>query len=387
MYFTNEPEHIGVLRTTIHRFIEAELPRDKARRLDREKTFDRDSFRRLTELGICGLTVSEHFGGNRDLVAAVMVIEELCRRGTSLAGPFIHCAFYGALNIEHNGSEQQKEELLPRLLRGELMFSYGLSEPDVGGDLASVGTQARREGDEIVINGVKRWCTGARFADYIYCLTRSDPEAPRYRNLSFILVPTSAPGIVVTDIEHIGLRYAETCDVVLENVRVPAANIVGGEVGWNNGWGMLAGPALDIEKIEVAACALGIASAALEDAWQYSQERRQFGKAICGHQAVRHSLADLRTKLHACRLMLYHAAWLADSGRACTVETSMAKLFITETALEAAIASQRIMGAYGCAEEYDMERHVRDLLVMPIIGGSSDMQRNNIANRLGLPTR
>lgn len=385
MYFADVPDHFETLRDSIRRFVDAELPRSKARKLDKAKTFDQDSFRRLAELGVCGLTVSEEFGGNRDLVAAVMVIEELCRRGTSLSGPYVHCAFYGALNIEHNGSEEQKQTLLPLLLRGELQFAYGLSEPDVGGDLASVTTRARRDGDSVILNGAKRWCTGARFADYILCLVKSDAEAPRYRNLSLVLVPPSAPGVSITDIEHIGLRYAETCDVTLDEVSVPASNILGGPAGWQRGWNMLAGPALDIEKLEVAAVALGIASAALEDAWQYSQERRQFGKPICGHQAVRHSLAELQTSLHASRLMLYHGAWLANCGRPCSVETSMAKLFVTESALKIGIACQRIMGAYGCAEEYDMERYVRDLLVLPVIGGSSDMQRNNIVNRLRLP--
>lgn len=385
MYFADEPDHFEMLRDSVRRLVEAELPREKARALDKRKTFDRESFRRLAELGVCGLTVSETFGGNRDLVAAVMVIEELGRRGTSLAGPYVHCCFYGSLNIEHNGSDQQKAELLPKLVRGELLFAYGLSEPDVGGDLASVTTSARRDGDSVVLNGTKRWCTGAHFADYILCLVKSDAERPRYRNLSFVLVPPDAAGVTITNIEHMGLRYAETCDVMLDDVRVPAGNILGGPAGWNQGWAMLAGPALDIEKLEVAASAVGIARAALDDAWRYSQERRQFGKLICGHQSVRHSLAETQTTLHAARLMLYHAAWLANENRPCSVETSMAKLFATESALKVGIACQRILGAYGCAEDYDMERYVRDLLVLPIIGGSSDMQRNNIVNRLQLP--
>jgi len=180
------------------------------------------------------------------------------------------------------------------------------------------------------------------------------------------------------------LRYAETTDVVFEDVVVPVANVVGGDAGWNQGWRMLAGPALDVEKLEITAVTLGIATAAVEDAWAYAQERRQFGKAISGHQAVRHALVDARTKLQACRHMLYHAAWLAQHERPCSVETSMAKLFIGETAVEIVLACQRIMGAYGCAADYDMERYVRDVVCMPIVGGSSNMQRNNIANRLRL---
>lgn len=387
MYFTDEPEHITRLRDTLRRFAAAEMPRERVRAWDRANAFDPAVFRKLAALGVCGLTIDEAYGGaGRDLVAAIAVIDELGRAGAAIAGPYIHCAFYGGLNISANGSEAQKRELLPRLARGEILFAYGLSEPDVGGDLASVATTARRSGDgrTVVLNGTKRWCTAARVADYVYALVRSDAAAPRYRNLSFVLVPPTLPGVSITTIDHLGLRYAETTDVIFEDVEVPFANVVGGEAGWNQGWRMLAGPALDVEKLEITAVTLGIASAAVEDAWAYAQERRQFGKAISGHQAIRHSLVDARTKLQACRHMLYHAAWLAQHERPCSVETSMAKLFIGETAVEIVLACQRVMGAYGCAAGHDMERYVRDVVCMPIVGGSSNMQRNNIANRLRL---
>lgn len=385
MYFTDEPEHITQLRDTLRRFAAAEMPREKVRAWDKANAFDRGVFDKLAALGVCGLTIDEAYGGaGRDLVAAIAVIDELARAGAAIAGPYIHCAFYGGLNISANGSEVQKRELLPRLARGEILFAYGLSEPDVGGDLASVITTARRVGDTVVVNGTKRWCTAARVADYVYTLVRSDTEAARYRNLSFVLIPTNLPGITIHTIDHLGIRYAETTDVIFEDVVVPAAQIIGGEAGWNQGWRMLAGPALDVEKLEITAVTLGIASAAVEDAWAYAQQREQFGKPISGHQAVRHALVDARTKLQACRHMLYHAAWLAQHDRPCSVETSMAKLFVAEMAVEIVLACQRVMGAYGCAEGYDMERYVRDIVCMPIVGGSSNMQRNNIANRLRL---
>lgn len=387
MYFTDEPEHIGMLRETLRRFVTAEMPPERVRQWDREHRFPPELFRKLADLGVCGLTVDEEYGGQgRDLVAAVAVIEELCRGGAFLAGPFIHCAFYGAINIGENGSEAQKRELLPRLARGELLFAYGLSEPEVGGDLASVTTTAERspDGESIVVNGFKRWCTGADWADYIYCLVKSDRDAPRYKNLSFVLIPPKTPGVRVHPIEHANLRYTLSSDVLFEDVRIPIGNLVGGESAWNRGWGMLAGRALDVEKIEITAVTFGIAQAAVEEAWSYAQQRRQFGKPISAHQAVRHDLAEVRTKLDACRLMLYRAAWLAQEGRPCSVETSMAKLFVADTAVEIALVCQRILGAYGLAEGHDMERHVRDLLGMPIVGGSSNMQKNNIANRLGL---
>ena len=388
MYFKAEPEHIRILRDTIQRFVETEMPRDTVREWYRNKQYSPEVFAKLAELGVCGLTIDEAYGGaGRDIVAAIAVIDELARRGTAIAGPFIHCAFYGGVNMSENGSEAQKQEFLPRLARGEILFAYGLSEPDVGGDLATVKTTGRLspDGKSVVINGTKRWCTGARVFDYIYTLVRSDPDAARYKNLSIVLVPTDTPGIRIETIEHLGMEYTETTDVIFEDTEVSAELILGGREGWNRGWGMLAGPALDVEKLELTATVLGIASAAVEDAWEYSQERVQFGKTISGHQAVRHALVDARTKLQACRHMLYHAAWLANEHQPCSVETSMAKLFVAETAVGIVLECQKVMGAYGCAAEYDMERHVRDIVLMPIVGGSSNMQRNNIANRLNLP--
>lgn len=384
----NETEEITLLRDTLRRFIAKELPREKARQLDRECDFSDEAFARLCELGITGLTIPEEYGGlGVDIVAAVVTIEELAKRGSSLAGPYIHCAFYGGMNMVENGSEEQKRKLLPRLAEGKLLFAYGLSEPNVGGDLASATVTARIEGDEVVINGTKRWVTGARKADYIYTLVRSGEADDKYRNLSFVLVPNDAPGITIVDIDHLGLRYAATTDVIYDNVRVPLDNIVGGVEKWNQGWPMLAGRALDVEKLEITAVALGTAAAAVEDAWQYSQERKQFGRPICAHQAVRHDLVDARTRLQACRHMLYHAAWKANEGLDCSVESSMAKLFVADTGVEIVLKCQQVMGAYGCSGEFDMERYVRDILCMPIVGGSSKMQKNNIANRLGLPTR
>jgi alkylation response protein AidB-like acyl-CoA dehydrogenase len=386
-HFKDEPEHITLIRDTLRRFVAEEMPKEEVRRWDREHRFPPELFEKLAGLGLCGLTVDEAYGGQgMDLVAAVAVIEELCRGGAFAAGPFIHCAFYGGINIGENGSEEQKRELLPRLARGELLFAYGLSEPDVGGDLASVTTTAKRsaDGKTLVLDGFKRWCTGADFADVIYCLVRSDEEAPRYRNLSFVLVPTDAPGLTLHPIEHMNLRYTLSSDVILEGVELPIESVVGGESGWNAGWGMLAGRALDVEKLEITAVTFGIAQAAVEEAWAYAQERKQFGKPISGHQSVRHSLVEARTRLEACRHMLYHATWLAQQGRPCSVETSMAKLFVADTGVEIVLACQRVMGAYGLSEGYDMERHVRDVLGMPIVGGSSNMQKNNIANRLGL---
>lgn len=380
-----DAESLAELRLQLRRFIAAKAPREKRREWDRNHVWPRDLFRELAEMGLCGLTVDESYGGlGQDIVAAVAVIEELSAVGAFLSGPYIHCAFYGGMNISENGSDEQRQALLPKLAKGELLFAYGLSEPDVGGDLSAVTTRAHIEGDEIVINGSKRWCTGADFADYIYCLVRSGPPEEKRRNLSFVLIPPGTPGVTLSPIDHVNLRYTLSSDVFFENVRVPKANIVGGEAMWNKGWKMLAGRALDVEKIEISAAAFGVAQAAVNEAWDYAQERTQFGKPVSGHQSVRHALVDARTKLEACRHMLYHGARLAQAGEPCAVETSMAKLFIGETVGEIALLCQKVMGAYALSDAYDMERHVRDLLGMAIVGGSSNMQRNNIAALMGL---
>jgi alkylation response protein AidB-like acyl-CoA dehydrogenase len=379
--FTDEPDHIAELRRQLKRFVAEKAPRDKRRAWDKAHAWPRDLYQELAAMGLMGLTVpEEHGGAGQDIVAAVAVIEELARVGPSLAGPYIHCAFYGGMNLSENGSPEQKATFLPKLAKGELLFAYGLSEPDVGGDLASVKTRAWREGDEIVVRGAKRWCTGADFADYFYCLVNSDAEAGRYKNLSFLLIPRTAPGVTITPIEHVNLRYTLSSDVHFDDVRLPVSAIVGGEAMWNQGWKLLAGRALDVEKLEVAAVTYGIAAAAVDEAWTYAQERTQFGKPIAQHQAIRHKLVTARTKLAACRHMLYQAAHLANTGAPCAVETSMAKLFLADTGVEIALACQQVMGAYALSDAYDIERNVRDLLGMPIVGGSSDMQRNNLAS-------
>jgi alkylation response protein AidB-like acyl-CoA dehydrogenase len=387
--FTDEPAHVGQLRDTVEKFIAAHAPRDARQQWDRDSRWPRDVYAELNKLGLTALTVPEaHGGAGQDIVAAIAVIEELARAGPCLAGPYIHTAFYGGMNLSENGSPEQKAAFLPALARGELFFAYGLSEPDVGGDLASVGTRARVEGDEVVITGAKRWCTGADWCHQIYTLVRSGDPQDRYKNLSFILIPTDAPGVSMQPIHHANLRYTSSMDVYFDDVRLPFTGpksaIVGGEANWNQGWKLLAGRALDVEKLEISAVALGIARAALDEAWDYAQNRKQFGKPISQHQSVRHKLVTARTKLQAARHMLYHAAWLANEGRPCSIETSMAKLFVANTGVEIALTCQQVLGAYGLSDAFETERHVRDLLGMPIVGGSSDMQRNNLASLMKL---
>lgn len=382
----DEPAHIEALRETVWRFAERETPREAVRRWDREDRFPREVFAKLAALGVAGSTIPEDYGGTgRDIPATMATIEELARRSFPMAVAYIACACYGGMNILASGSEAQKRSLLPRLAKGEMLFAYGLTEPDVGADLASVKTRAVRRGDTVVVNGAKRFCTGADIADYIYLLANTDAHGARHKNLSLLLVPPAAKGVSMTPIPTLGLRGYPSFDVRFEDVAIPAANIVGGEAGWNHGWPMLAGPALDVEKLEVAAIGIGIAGAAIDHAWAYAEQREQFGKPVSDYQSIRHMLADAKTRLHTARLMLAHAAGLAQREEPCGVETSMAKLFVTEAAKAIVLDCQTVMGAYGYASDFDMERYLRDVLLLPIIGGSSAIQRNNIANRLGLP--
>lgn len=386
----SEPEHVQQLRDTLVRFVDRELPRHTAMEWDRDDVMPREFIKKLADLGLTGMTIPEEYGGyGRDIHATMAAIEELSKRSLGAAGFLISAACYGGMNIVESGSDEQKAELLPKIVNGDLLFSYGLTEPDVGADLASVRTRARREGDKLIINGAKRFCTGAVFADYIFTLCRTAEDLPRYKNLNMVLVPKNTPGITITPMDAISQRGMGTTDVTFEDVEVPVNHILGGESNWNQGWSLLAGPTLDIEKLEVAAMALGNAEAALADAWQYSQDRIQFGVPICAHQSVRHKLAKAKAALLAARLTLYHAADLADRHLPCGVETSIAKYFVAEQAQEVVLACQRIMGAYGCVngEGGDMFRYVRESLVIPIAGGSSDIQLNNIANRLGLPRK
>jgi alkylation response protein AidB-like acyl-CoA dehydrogenase len=318
----------------------------------------------------------------------MVVVEELSKRSLAVSVPYIMAACYAGMNIVECGDEAQKSTLLPKIAAGEMLFAYGWTEPDVGADLASVRSTAVRDGDRLIVNGAKRFCSGAAISDYIYTLVRTGPKEDRHRNLSFVLVPPGSEGVTIEPINALGMKGAATTDVAFQDVCVPIANLVGGEAGWNAGWSMLTGAGLDVEKLEVAAISVGIAQAALDDAWDYAHQRTQFGKKIATYQSIQHKLADMATRVHTARLILYDAARMADKHEPCGMETSMAKLHATEVAKAVALEAMTICGAYGYVKEFDVERYVRDALLMPIIGGSSAVQLNNIykasARRAGL---
>ncbi|MFZ8886784.1 MAG: acyl-CoA dehydrogenase family protein [Steroidobacteraceae bacterium] len=374
-----------MLRDTLERFIEREMPLEAARQWDRDNHFPLEVHRKLAELGLMALAVPEAYGGaGRDIEAIVTVIELLSARSMAVAGPYIQSACYAGLNLAEVGSEQQKQTLLPRVVEEGLIFAYGISEPDVGADVAAVRCTGRVDGEMLVINGSKRFCSGARIAQYIYTLVRTGPREERHRNLSLVLVPTETAGITYTAQDTLGLKGTGTYDVSFAEVAVPLDHVVGGKDGLNRGWPMLVGPGLDIEKLEVAAMALGIATAAVDEAWRYAEEREQFGKPISSFQSVRHMLAEAKTRLYACRCLTYQTARQLDRDEPAAVETAMAKLFVCDTARDIVLSCQQVMGAYGYVRDFDMERHVRDILVMPILGGSSAIQKNNICSLLKL---
>jgi alkylation response protein AidB-like acyl-CoA dehydrogenase len=386
MDFTENQDTVA-LRDLLRRFIAKECPLDTVTQWDRDDMIPRAMLEKMGDLGLCGMVIPEEYGGmGRNVMGLTVVLEELARCSHALAGVFTLAASYGGINITANGSPAQKRDMLPQLARGRLALAYGLSEPNVGADLGNVATRAERRDDRVIVNGAKRWTSGACMADYIYALVRSGPLEAKRKNLSFVLIPTQAKGVSITNLSAMGCNGTPLADVTFDDVEVSIDDVVGGEANWNNGWSMLVGQALEIEKLGPSAMALGTAESALAMAWDYSQQRIQGGKHICGHQAVRHVLSEAQTQLQACRLMLNHAAWLVHTGQPSALATSMAKLFITERAKEITLScQQQVMGAYGYAHGFAMERFVRDVLGGTIYGGSSTIQRNNIANLLKLP--
>jgi len=374
-----------MLRTTLERFVEKEMPREAVRQWERGEPMPDNLLAKLSDLGVFGACVPEEYGGSgRDIIATMVTIEELNRRSALVATLYIMGACYAGMNLLECASATQKAQLLPRVAEGDLLFAYGLTEPDVGSDLASVAATAVRDGDDVIVNGSKRFCSGATKSHFIYALVRTGPVEDRHRNLSFVLISPSAHGVTVEPQHPMGQRGITTADVTFDNVLIPMSQVIGEDAGWNRGWEMLVGPGLDVEKIEVSAMALGTARAAVDDAWEYAQQRQQFGKAISSYQSIRHMLADVKTKLEASRLMIYHSSWLVQHRLPSSVATSMAKLFVCDTARDIVLTCQQVMGAYGYVGELDMERYVRDVLAYPILGGSSAIQRNNIANYLNL---
>jgi alkylation response protein AidB-like acyl-CoA dehydrogenase len=283
------------------------------------------------------------------------------------------------------GTEEQKRTILPRVASGEVRMSMGLSEPEAGSDLTHLSTRAVRDGEDYVINGQKVFITGADSADYVFAFVRTDPGTLAHRGLSVLLVPTDAPGLAVHPLPKLAGQATHTCEVFFDDVRVPAANLVG-EL---DGGARIIFRLLDGERIYTAAQGVGIAQGALDKALAYAKVRSQFGKPIIEHQAVGHMLAEMAMQVRTARLIVYHAAWKLDQGLPCSMEASMAKVIGAEAGTQVALKGMQVLGGYSYMVEYGMERYYREAKLYEIAGGTTQVQKNIIVKHLaasGLPT-
>lgn len=365
---------------TVRAFVEREVI-PTANELEHRDEYPVALVARMRALGLFGANIPEEYGGlDLDYVTYAMVFEELSRGWMGLAGIIgTHSVMCDIL--VRFGTEEQKRRFLAPLASGEKRGGLALSEADAGTDVQRIRTVAKRDGNEYVINGTKMWVTNGRHGNTFALLAKTDPQAdPPYRGMSAFIVEKGAPGFIVSrDIDKCGYKGVETCELVFEDFRVPAANLVG-EIEGHGFKHVMTG--LESERINVAARALGIARAAFEHAIRYSQHRVTFGKPICEHQAIQLKLADMATKIEAARLLTYAAAEKKNRGERCDLEAGMAKLFATETAQEVALDSMRIHGGYGYAKDFPIERYYRDAPLLIIGGGTNEIQRLLIAKNL-----
>lgn len=335
----------------------------------------------MKKMGLFGMTVPKEYGGlELDPISYALVFEEISRGWMGVAG-VLGSHSLACWMLARYGTDEQKNRWLPDLATGARRSGIGLTEPGAGSDLQGISTRARREGDDYVINGTKIWITNARHADPLPVLVKTDPEAdPRHRGMSVFMVEAGTPGYSVSrDMGKLGYKGPESCEVVFDNVRVPAANLLGGEEGKGLKHVL---SALEIGRINIAARSVGIAQAAYEAALNYSQERQAFGGPIAQFQTVQTRLADMATQIQAARLISWWAASRAEEGRRTDVESGMAKLFTSEVAIRCALDSLRIHGGYGYSTEFDVERLYRDAPLMAIGEGTNDIMRQVIARGL-----
>ena len=353
------------------------LPR--AAEIDRAHRHPAELVARMAELGLLGIAVPEAYGGaGLDTLSCALALEEVSRA----------CASTGVIMSVHNslvcdpilkfGTEAQKQEFLVPLASGRELGCFALSEPDDGSDAAAQKTVARRDGDDYVITGIKNWITNGPVADTCVLHTMTDREAG-HKGITAFILPMSAKGVSTGPADKkLGIRGSQSCQILLDEVRLAARHVLG-EVG---GGFEVAMSTLDGGRVGIAAQAVGIARACLEDATDYAKERRTFGKPIAQHQGIQFKLADLATEIDAARLLTWRAAARKDRGMRYGQEAAMAKLFASEAANRAAKECVQIFGGNGYVEDYPAERHYRDAKITEIFQGTSELQRIVIANRL-----
>ena len=367
-----------MLRDMVRQFAEKEAKPTVAER-DEHARWPTELVRKMGELGLMGVAVSEEYGGaGMDYVSYAIVIEELSRVDPSLgviASVNNSLVCYG---IEKFGTEEQKRELLTPLASGRMLGAFSLSEPGAGSDAAAQRTTAVRDGDYYIFIGVKNWVTYGDHADTIILMAMTDPSKGT-KGITAFLVDTHAPGCRVVKVENkLGIRSAHSCQMAYDNYRLPAWRRLGEE-----GQGFkIAMTILNAGRIGIAAQAVGIAQGAFEAALEYSKVREQFGKPIHEFQAVGFTLADMATRIKAARLLTYEAAWRKDQGLDFIKDASMAKLFASETAMWVATKAVQLHGSNGYSKEYPVERFFRDAKITEIYEGTSEIQRLVISREL-----
>jgi butyryl-CoA dehydrogenase len=369
-----------LLVQTVRTFIDRDV-KPTVREVEHAGAYPQAWIEQMKQIGIYGLAISERYGGSPvSMPCYVEVTQELARGWMSLAGAMGGHTVVAKL-LEEFGTEQQKQTYLPPMATGELRATMALTEPGGGSDLQNMGCTARPDGPDLVIAGSKTWISNARRSGLIALLCKTDPQAsPRHAGISVVLVDSPAPGLTISrDLPKLGYKGVESCELVFDGTRVPASAVLGGVPGMGFTQ-MMKG--LETGRIQVAARALGVATAALEDALAYAQQRESFGKPIWKHQSIGNYLADMATKLTAARQLTRYAAERYDSGARCDMEAGMAKLFASEVAMQIALDALRIHGGYGYSTEFDVERYFRDAPLMIVGEGTNEIQRNVIAAQL-----
>jgi alkylation response protein AidB-like acyl-CoA dehydrogenase len=353
------------------------LPR--ASEIDRTGEYPADLVRQMSELGLMGVPFPEKYGGaGQSYVTFALIVEELCRACASTGLIMdVNISLCGE-PILLFGTEDQKHKYLPRLASGQTIGALAMTEPEAGSDAASIKTVAIKKDGHYVLNGRKIFITNGEVAGIYIVTAKTDKEKGAYGITDFI-VERTVPGVsFTTHYDKMGIRGAPTTDVVLENVEVPAENVLGGE---GNGFKVTM-DTLDAGRIGIAAQAVGIARAALEDSLDYVQTRHQFGKPIAQFQAIQFMLADMATQIHAARTLMLRAASLRDREIPCARESAMAKLFAGDTAMRVTTDAVQIFGGYGYIQEYPVERHMRDAKITQIYEGTQQIQRLVIARHV-----
>ena len=366
------------LKETARKFARAELM-DLAREME-EKAMPvpDDVRRRFGAMGFLGINLPEEYGGmGLGHLDALLVLEEFAKISVAVAWPLFESLTGPVRTIEHFASDELKAQIIPEVINGNKIVAVSMSEPAAGTALTDLTTRGRIEGDEIIISGQKRWCSGGGHSDIyvVYCRMSDDPGA---KGIGAVLVEKERNGISFGRPEELmGFRGIPSADIFLDEVRVP----VGNRIVPAGGFGKLMS-AFSLERCGNATMGLGIAAAALEDATAYVQEREQFGKPIVDFQAVQIRLAEMAMKVEAARLLIHRAAVNAEQGLPSIFESSTAKCFSNEIVREVAANGMQLMGGYGYSKEYAMEQRVRDSFAWGIAGGTTDVQKTNIAAAL-----